>query len=224
MTSVYKSRCGIKMAIVVILAVTILACVWPQLNFGYTKIQYNVLVEATYNTPFGERYSIGSGVVISDTGRILTAAHVIDGAESVRVTLHDGKVFDTDRFYVDVECDVGIIDLGLPFGSVDFIPLSESGDIETGCLVVHIGNPNGIWVDTVVYGKIHDPHFYRIQLGKDIEFIVAKMKIEPGCSGGGVYIDNKLIGIVKAYWDGAAIIIPSNICKLVLEEYNASNQ
>lgn len=218
------SRCWIKVAVTVILVVTVLACIWPQLNLGHTKVQYNVIVEATFDTLFGERHSIGSGVVISDTGRILTAAHVIAGAKSVRITLHSDKVFDVNSFYADTKHDVGVVDLNLPFGSVDFIPLSKSDDVEKGHTIVHIGNPNGIWADTIVYGKIYDPDFYRLSLGKDIEFIVAKMKIEPGCSGGGAYVGNELIGIVKAYWDGAAIIIPSNVCKLVLEEYNASNQ
>lgn len=218
----YRNRASL--GVLVLLVIVFVGLYVCQLDFGHTKVQYNVLVEATHNTPFGERYSIGSGVVISDTGRILTAAHVIGGAESVRVTLHGGKVFDTDRFYVDAERDVGFIDLGLPFGSIDFVPLSGSDDIEKGYTVVHVGNPNGIWADTIVRGKVHNPHFFRLSLGKDIEFIVIKMKIEPGCSGGGVYIGDELIGIVKAYWDGAAIIIPSNVCKLVLEEYDASDQ
>lgn len=220
----YRHRIGnAGVAILVLLLVACLVGLFyeRQLNFGRTKVQYNVLVEATYDTPFGEWYSIGSGVVISDTGRILTAAHVIDGAKSVRVTLHNGKVFDVNDFYVDVKHDVGIIDLGLPFGSVDFMPLSDSNDIETGQWVVHVGNANGIWADTVLRGKIHDVSFYRLSLGKDIEFIVVKMEIKSGCSGGGVYAGDKLIGIVRVYWDGAAIIIPSNVCKLVLEEYDA---
>lgn len=212
---------GVRLVVVVLLVAALLGHVQLRFNFSCNKVQYNVVVEAIYNTPFGERYSTGSGVVISNTGRILTAAHVIDGARSVRVTLHNGKVFDVDSFYVDVKHDVGIIDLGLPFGSVDFIPLSDSDDIEKDHITIHVGNVNGIWTDTVVRGKIYDPNFYRLSLGKDIGFIVVKMEIKPGCSGGGVYIGDKLIGIVKAYWDGAAIIIPSNVCKLVLEEYNA---
>ena len=212
---------GVRLVVVVLLIAALLGHVQVRFNFGCNKIQYNVVVEATYSTPFGERYSTGSGVVISDTGRILTAAHVIDGAKSVRVTLRNGKVFDVDSFYVDVKHDVGIIDLGLPFGSVDFMPLSDLDDVETGQWVVHVGNVNGIWTDTVVRGKIHDVSFYRLSLGKDIEFIVVKMEIKPGCSGGGVYVGDELIGIVKAYWGGAAIIIPSDVCKLVLEEYDA---
>ncbi len=211
----------LRIGVAVLLVLALFGFIQIRFNFGQNKVQYNVVVEATYNTPFGEHHSIGSGVVISDTGQILTAAHVIDMAKSVRVTLHSGKVFDVDSFYVDAKHDVGIIDLDLPFGSVDFMPLSDSDDIEKDNAVVHVGNVNGIWTDTVVRGKIYDPHFYRLPLGKDIEFIVVKMKIEPGCSGGGIYIGDELIGIVKAYWDGAAIIIPSDVCKLVLEEYNA---
>ena len=221
----YKSRCGIKAAIALILAVTLVCVVFQlQPNLGRNKMQYNVVVEATFDTPFGERHSIGSGVVISDTGMILTAAHVINGARSVRITLHDGRVFGTDEFYTDAERDVGFVDLELPYGSIDFMPLSESDDIEKGCLVVHVGNPNGIWTDTIVRGKIYNPHFFRLSLGKDIEFIVVKMEIRPGCSGGGVYLGDELIGIVKAYWDGAAIIIPSGVCRLVLEKYRVEKE
>jgi S1-C subfamily serine protease len=217
-TSAHKRQI---VAVIFLITALIGCAVWLQPNLGQNKIQYNVVIEATYSTPFGERYRVGSGVVISDTGRILTAAHVIDGAKSVRVTLHNGKVFDIDSFYVDVERDVGIIDLGLPFGSVDFMPLSDSDDVEKGHATIHVGNANGIWTDTVIRGKIYDPAFYKLSLGKDIEFIVVKMEIKPGCSGGGVYIGDELIGIVSVYWDGAAIIIPSNVCRLVLEEYDA---
>lgn len=181
--------------------------------------EYNVLVEVVRTDPlFGNTaYSMGSGVVVSEDGVILTAGHVLREAREVRVTLHDGRTFDVNDFYVDDEYDVGFINLS--YNMDVFIPLSDSNMVNDGDKVFHIGNPGGIETDIRFNGRVSDSCFKRLALGKDVGFILTVMDAEHGCSGGGVYADDKLIGIVVIKIDKFTIIVPSNICKSVMDEW-----
>lgn len=176
-------------------------------NCAYQSINYNVVIETEGHGIF----RIGSGVIISDDGVILTAGHVLEDAERVKITLPNGQKWIAEKFYIDPNVDVGFIDL--PIETPEYIELSDSNTIEKYDFIYNIGNSLGIWDDSIFLGIVYKNHFTRMFLGESNEYILAIMNIQSGCSGGGVYHYNNLIGIVVMKGDGATFIIPSNICK-----------
>jgi len=192
----------------------------PEADGG---IKYNVVVEGSRTLIIGEYISIGSGVLISEDGLIVTAKHVVKHADSVRITLYDGRIFDANKWYEDPKNDVAIIDL--PIEVNEYTILTDSNEIKSGDRIYNIGNVRGIWDNTIIYGKVHRTGFKRLMLGRDCEFIFAtKMDIAPGCSGGGVYRGDDLIGIVVMRSPGATFIIPSNICNKAVEDYRCQQK
>jgi len=182
---------------------------------GLTK--YNVVIESVYDKKFSEpRYSMGSGVVISKDGIILTAKHVVNEATSVRITLYDGRMFTITEFYTDAESDVAYIDL--PCDVNDFIPLSDSNDVKDGDKVVLVGNPGGIWENRTAYGRVLNVAFNRLCLDPTNPVLVVSAKTEPGYSGGGVYVNHKLVGIISRGSPMFIFAISSNTCFRALRE------
>ena len=211
----------------ILLCIILVFVIWAGVlyNCAVGNRKYNVVVEVERQGRFGPRYSVGSGVVISEDGLILTAGHVVEDASKVKVTLSDGQEFITEVFYADPNEDVGLIPL---FTDVnDFIHLSDSNDITPYDIVYNIGNANGIWDNSIFFGIVYENHFKRMFLDIDSEFMFAKMKVYPGCSGGGVYHYNKLIGVVVMGVTRdrqATFIVPSNVCAQVIEDYRNATQ
>jgi len=180
-------------------------------------VKYNVVIESVYDNGFSEpRYSMGSGVVISKDGIVLTAKHVVNGATSLRITLYDGRMFTIIEFYTDTESDVAYIDL--PCDVNDFVPLSDSNDVEDGDKVVLVGNPGGIWENRTAYGRVLNAALNRLCLNPADPTLMIRAKIVPGYSGGGVYAAHKLVGIISRGMPKYVFVISSNTCKRVLNE------
>ncbi len=192
----------------------------PEAN---DNIKYNVVVEGSRTWILGERVSTGSGVLVSEDGLILTARHMVENVDSVRVTLPDGHIFDVNEWYVDPNNDVAVIDL--PIEVNEYAIFADTNSVEPGDKIYAIGNAYGIWDDTVTFGKIHKIKFKRIMLEKDCEFVFAKLEIVPGNSGGGVYEGDELIGIVVMLGPrDAAFIVPSYICEKAIEDYRCQDE
>jgi len=186
-----------------------------------TLRQYNVLIETIKEGYNGPSFGLGSGVVISENGTIITAGHVLRDAQRVRVTLHDGRVFDVNDFYVDEEVDIGI--LSIPAETKIYTSLCDSNDLVSGCTIVGVGNPGGIRVDIIINGKIENGKFRRLFFKKDVDFILSKMPVEPGFSGGGVYVDGKLVGIMILKVNDFAVSVSSNVCLDVVKKWTELN-
>lgn len=169
----------------------------------------------------------GSGVIICPDGLILTAGHVVDGAEAFKIVLSDGREFWSNKSYLSDVTDVGLIWIDaekLPFSS-----LGNSDNLRKGEEVFIIGCPFGIRLrNTVTAGIISG-----LERGSD-GFFGEKLIIQsdsqswPGNSGGPVYnMQGRVIGIlVGGYWgaDGISLIIPSNICILVIDVYGTEKE
>lgn len=163
---------------------------------------------------------IGSGVIINENGLILTAAHCVDGAAFLQVTLHNGDSYTITDWYTDDTDDVAFIKLP----DVNNLPYAEFGnsdELEKGENVYSIGEYDGMWDDRVTYGKIHKIHFKRLIIDFDSEFIFVISDIASGCSGGGLYKGSLLIGIVVMGNGDKDIMlcVPINDIKEILEEY-----
>ena len=221
MKQISKTRklIGNCLCIVLLVVVSFMAYLYHCSNSN--KI-YNVVIEGKVNTMWGEGNFVGSGVLISGDGLVLTAGHCVKDATHLRVTLPDGRVFDVDAnsCYKDPNSDTGLIKL--PTTVKNYINLADSNDVKSGDVIYNIGNAKGIWDGKVFYGWVYRNHFKRIFLGDKTEFIFAKMYIYQGCSGGGVFHYNKLIGIVVMSDGGyATFIVPSNVCSRVVKDYRS---
>ena len=169
----------------------------------------------------------GSGVIICPDGLILTAGHVIDGVEAFKIVLFDGREFWSNKSYLSDVTDIGLIKIDAE--RLSFSYLGNSDNLRKGGEVFIIGCPFGIGLrNTVTTGIISG-------LGRNSGgFFGEKLIIQsdsqswPGNSGGPVYnMQGRVIGIlVGGYWgvDGISLIIPSNICKLVLNIYKAEKE
>lgn len=169
----------------------------------------------------------GSGVIISSDGLILTARHVVDGAEIFKIILLDGREFLSDKSFLSDMTDVGLIKIDAK--KLPFSHLGNSDSLRKGEEVFIIGCPFGIELrNTVTMGIISG-------LERDLDgFFGEKFLYQadaqswPGNSGGPVFnMRGRIIGVlVGGYWgaDGISLIIPSNICKSVINIYKAEKE
>lgn len=153
---------------------------------------------------WGPRYRrqirvLGSGVVVHETGYVITNAHVIEGAEKIKIAFSDGKEFAARIISADKGRDLAV--LAIPSeGKLPFIHLGRSNDLMIGETVLAIGNPYG-YSNTVTSGVIS-------AVGRDVEvsegfwlrgLIQTDAPINPGNSGGPLLnINGELIGVNTA--------------------------
>ena len=162
-----------------------------------------------------DQFSTGSGVLISPEGTIITAAHVVRKAKLIRVTLPDRSLVVIDKHYIDPEHDVAFLD---SMRSVDhFMPLSDSSVVVAGDKALHVGNVHGVYDDSILRGTVLRVNMHRLMFDKTTGCIMVHLGAKPGCSGGGVYVRGKLIGIVTHIFGEDAFVFPSNICKDILD-------
>jgi S1-C subfamily serine protease len=183
-----------------------------------SAIENNVVIEAVVPTVFGKAYSIGSGVKASNWGLIVTAKHCVEGASYIKVTGKDFTCY-TNVWYLDKQHDLAIVVVPKYFDS--YATLGCLNDISMGDRIFAVGNPSGIWDNSVLKGRIYDDHFERLALSETGYFIFFKADAKPGYSGGGVYNKDKLIGILVSGTKDATFVVPVEYVRSLLEEYNA---
>ncbi|MEM8504446.1 MAG: HhoA/HhoB/HtrA family serine endopeptidase [Cyanobacteria bacterium P01_D01_bin.1] len=126
---------------------------------------------------------VGSGFIVSEDGRILTNAHVVDGADTVQVTLKDGRTFEGRVLGTDPVTDVAVIDLDA--NDLPTLAVSEA-ELLPGEVAIAIGNPLGL-DNTVTVGIVSATGRTSGQVGipdKRVDFIQTDAAINPGNSGG----------------------------------------
>lgn len=170
--------------------------------------------------------SSGSGVIISDKGYIVTNNHVINGATSVEVTLHDNRKFNAEVIGTDPSTDLAVLKIK-PEGTIPVIELADSDEAKVGEWVLAVGNPYDL-NSTVTAGIISAK-------GRDISILSGKSSIEsfiqtdaavnPGNSGGAlVNADGELVGINTAIYApsgtyaGYSFAVPINLVKKVMQD------
>ncbi|RUM53766.1 MAG: serine endoprotease DegQ [Methylococcus sp.] len=146
--------------------------------------------------------SLGSGVIIDrEKGYILTNNHVIDKADEILVTLHDGRQLNATLVGTDPEADVAVI--RVPAQNLTEMPVSDSSRLRVGDFAVAIGNPFGLG-QTVTSGIISALGRSGLGIEGYEDFIQTDASINPGNSGGAlVNLKGELIGI------NTAILAPS---------------
>jgi len=166
--------------------------------------------------------AMGSGVIISADGLILTNSHVVKDAHEIKVNLSDKRSYDAKVIGADPESDVAVIKIdakGLPAAH-----FGDSSKLRVGEIVFAIGNPFGL-NRTVTSGIISATGRTNMGLIDYEDFIQTDAAINPGNSGGPlVNINGDIIGINTAIasrsggYQGVGFAIPSNSAKLIMED------
>ena len=171
--------------------------------------------------PEERQVGLGSGVIVSPEGYLLTNNHVIEGADDIEVSLGDGRTARAKLIGTDPESDIAVLKIDL-----DKLPVLAFGDVDharVGDVVLAIGNPFNVG-QTVTSGIVSA--LGRNQLGLSVfeNFIQTDAAINPGNSGGAlVDVAGNLIGINTAIYSqtggnlGIGFAIPANTARQVLE-------
>jgi serine protease Do len=167
----------------------------------------------------GERVqnSLGSGVLVRPDGLIVTNAHVVKGADEIRVVLADRREFDAKVVTQDERYDLALVRIDGSGEKFPFLQMRDSDSIEVGDIVLAIGNPFGL-NQTVTSGIISALARSAGGVNDSSFFIQTDAAINPGNSGGAlVSLDGRLIGINTAIYSqtggsvGIGFATPSNI-------------
>jgi serine protease DegS len=159
--------------------------------------------------------SLGSGVIVSDAGYLLTNYHVIKGADEILVLLHDGRQALASVIGSDADTDLAVLKIDLD--NLTSISIGDPSKIHVGNIVLAIGNPYGFG-QTVTQGIVSATGRYGLGLSQFENFIQTDAAINPGNSGGAL-IDTKgrLLGINTAIYTqsggstGIGLAIPTDL-------------
>lgn len=174
---------------------------------GHVKSPMNPLLQDPFfrrffNVPEQPRErqvrAAGSGVVIdAASGRVITNYHVIQNADEIKVTLHDGRRFKAKVVGSDSETDIAVLELQ-DFSDLHALPLGDSDKLRVGDFVIAIGNPFALG-QTVTSGIVSGLGRSNLGIEEYEDFIQTDASINPGNSGGAlVNLKGELIGINTA--------------------------
>ena len=171
--------------------------------------------------------SLGSGVIIDAAkGYVLTNNHVVEGADDISVTLHDGRTVQAQLVGTDPETEVAIIKITAD--NLAAIPIADSSKLRVGDFVVALGNPFGLG-QTVTSGIVSALGRTGLRGVGYQNFIQTDASINPGNSGGAlVDLHGELVGINTAILSpsggniGIGFAIPSNLCRDVMRQLIAT--
>jgi serine protease Do len=166
--------------------------------------------------------SLGSGVIVSSDGYILTANHVVDEADEIKVSLADGgKEFTAKVIGTDRPTDVAVLKLDAK--DLPAIPITDSDELQVGDVVLAIGNPFGVG-QTVTMGIVSAVGRTALDINEYEDFIQTDAAINPGNSGGAlVDAEGRLVGINTAIFsrsggnEGVGFVVPVNLARSVME-------
>ena len=210
-----RDRRAIKALLVIVL---LFSMFWYSIPMTASRVRDSVVMVRVWQN--GRRAWMGSGVIV-DEGIVLTARHIVDGADKIRITTDEGvEIFSTDFVEAD-DTDLGLI----VFDSNDILPQSSISWFKpfVGQSVFGIGSRYGLnnsffqgYVGTVLRGI----PFFGSKLMTQLD--IAGNRGDSGCP-----IYNRwgnIIGILvggRRYADGVSYIVPAKICRLFLNSYYA---
>ncbi|WP_396329676.1 Do family serine endopeptidase [Burkholderia anthina] len=165
--------------------------------------------------------NLGSGVIVSPEGYILTNQHVVDGADQIEVALADGRTATAKVIGSDPETDLAVLKINMT--NLPTITLGRSDQARVGDVVLAIGNPFGVG-QTVTMGIISALGRNHLGINTFENFIQTDAPINPGNSGGAlVDVNGNLLGINTAIYSrsggslGIGFAIPVSTARTVLE-------
>lgn len=166
--------------------------------------------------------SLGSGVIVSKDGYIITNNHVVEQSEDIRVTLFDKRSFRGKVVGADPKTDIAVVKISAD--NLPTVPWGDSDKLQVGEFVLAIGNPFGL-SHTVTMGIISAVGRANVGIADYEDFIQTDAAINPGNSGGPlVNAKGELIGINTAIfsrsggYQGIGFAVPSNMARLVMDQ------
>ncbi|EYF06723.1 trypsin-like peptidase domain-containing protein [Chondromyces apiculatus] len=166
----------------------------------------------------GERRGVGSGVIYSADGAILTNNHVIDGARAITVRLRDGRTFYARLVGRDPSTDLAL--LRIDARNLPAAPLADSDTARVGSWVVAIGSPFGLGY-TVTTGVLSAKGRGGVGVNAVEDYLQTDASINPGNSGGPlVDLDGRVLGIntmIVSRGQGIGLAVPAVMARRVAE-------
>lgn len=187
----------------------------------------NVPVRDPFELLFNRRMtrpaqSLGSGVIVSKEGHVISNHHVVAGMEKIEVQLTDGRRLPAQLIGTDAGTDIAILKIEAP--NLVPLPLGDSEAVRAGQIVFAVGNPFG-FQETVTQGII-SAKGRRAVADSGIEFLQTDTAVNQGNSGGPLLnVRGEIIGINSAIystssesaWLGISFAVPSNVARRALE-------
>jgi serine protease Do len=165
----------------------------------------------------------GSGVIIDPSGVVLTNNHVVQGTDSVEVTLAQGRKFLCRDIRRDPHSDLAIIKLPAG-GPYPFLEFADSDVVEVGDRVLAVGSPFGL-TGSVTHGIISGKSRNNLRLNDQEDFIQTDAAVNPGSSGGPlVDLEGRIVGLTAAIKtksggsQGVALAVSSKLAKAVSQQ------
>jgi serine protease Do len=180
--------------------------------------------DGRFNIPRERRErSLGSGVIVSPEGYILTNNHVVDGATDIRVTLSDKREFKATIVGTDPKTDVAV--LKVDAANLPAVTIGDSSKVQVGDYALAIGDPFGVG-QTVTMGIVSAKGRTNLGIEDYEDFIQTDAPINPGNSGGALVNDHgELIGINTAILshgsggnEGIGFAVPVNLARQVMDQ------
>ena len=167
--------------------------------------------------------SLGSGVIVSAEGIVVTNNHVIEGATDIKIALADRREFEAEVVLKDEKTDLAVLRAVGAKEPFPYVELGDSDALQVGDLVLAIGNPFGVG-QTVTGGIVSAVARTRVGISDYQFFIQTDAAINPGNSGGAlVSMEGRLVGINTVIVtrsggsQGVGFAIPSNMVRVVIE-------
>ena len=187
--------------------------------FGNSGRQFN----APQQAPEQREQGLGSGVIMTPNGYILTNNHVVDGATDVRVTLADRRQFAAKVVGTDPKADIAVLKIDAT--NLPCITVGDSSKVQVGDYALAVGNPFGVG-ETVTMGIVSATGRNNLGIEQYENFIQTDAPINPGNSGGALVNDRgELIGINTAIIahgsegnQGIGFAIPVNMARNVMQQ------
>ena len=174
-----------------------------------------------------QQTGLGSGVIISEDGYIVTNNHVIDGAERLEIVLNDNRSFNATVIGTDPNTDLALIKIEAE--DLHVIPMGNSDDLKVGEWVLAVGNPHAL-TSTVTAGIVSAKarNISKLTQGRSMgieSYIQTDAAVNPGNSGGAlVNLKGELVGINSAIYSktgsysGYSLAIPTSIVEKVITD------
>ncbi|MEE9493496.1 MAG: trypsin-like peptidase domain-containing protein [Gammaproteobacteria bacterium] len=166
--------------------------------------------------------SLGSGVIFSSEGYVLTNNHIIAGADEIQVLLKDGRSAQATVVGADKDTDLAVLNIDLD--NLPTLPIGDSKQLRVGDIALAIGNPFGVG-QTVTLGIVSATGRNQLGINRYEDFIQTDAAINPGNSGGAlINAHGELIGINTAIYSrsggsqGIGFAIPVNMARIVMTQ------
>jgi serine protease DegQ len=179
--------------------------------------------------PRQQAAGLGSGVIVSRDGHILTNNHVIDAADEIEVALNDGRKFPARVAGRDPETDLAMLQIHAP-DQLPVIAFANRDSLKVGDVVLAIGNPFGVG-QTVTMGIVSALGRSHLGINTFENYIQTDAAINPGNSGGALVDANgNLVGINSAIYSrsggsmGIGFAIPVSLARSVMEQIIQSGE